>query len=82
MHGAVSKARAAWRAAVPSGARPPDKRGTVSDAGRGGRWAPSTTILYDLFSGETGDEKLASGIGHRESQYRESVIGEGQYREG
>ena len=50
MHGAESVARAGWRAAVPSGTRLPDKRGTVRDAGRGGRWAPSTTIYFYFFN--------------------------------
>jgi hypothetical protein len=66
MHGAGSEARAGLRAAVPSGARPPDKRGTVRDAGQGGRWAPSTTILYHRFSGESGIGNRTSGNNHRE----------------
>ena len=66
MHGAGREARAGWRAVVPSGARPPDKRGTVRDAGRGGRRAPSTTILYDRFSGESGIGNRSSGNHHRE----------------
>ena len=65
MHGAGSEARAGWRDAVPSGVRPPDKRGTVSDAGRGGRWAPSTTVLYDRFSGESGIGNRSSGNHHQ-----------------
>jgi len=61
---------------------PPDKRGTVSDAGRGGRWAPSTTICTITSAG-----KLATRNWHRESvigapHYRESAIGKGRYREG
>jgi len=79
MHGAGREARAGWRDVVPSGPRPADKRGTVSDAGRGGRWAPSTTICTIASVG-----KLASGIWHRESfigrgQVRESAIVKGHY---
>jgi len=64
MHEARSEARAGWRDAAPSGARPPDKRGIVSGAGRGGRWAPSTTIRPIAC---VGNWRRESGIGNRPS---------------
>ena len=50
------EARCAQDGKLPYRAKPArlTKRGTVRDAGRGGRWAPSTTILYDRFTGESG----------------------------